>query len=72
MEKSRNKSKTKVIKISSSVEVFEYLNDIAETGIYGKTASEVARRFVENKIGELLSPQILKLRKRKRDKDKNK
>ena len=49
-----NKTKPKRIQVSASVELANCLERLAELGIHGSTASEVAKHFVQNEVERLI------------------
>jgi hypothetical protein len=52
---------TKRIAVRFSLRIGEYLDQLANLGVHGTTAPEVARKLVENEIERLIREGFLKL-----------
>jgi len=50
------------LSISVTPEILEYLDDIANTGIYGKNRSEVAKSLISREVERLIREGILSLK----------
>jgi hypothetical protein len=65
MPRKPNSIKTAPITISTTPPIVEYLEDLVDTGFYGKTPADAAERLVGRSIQSLIRDgTLLKLKKR--------
>jgi hypothetical protein len=57
-----NPSQTKKVHPTIAVANYERLEWLAETGLYGATASEVAKHFITNGLAELTGQGVLPIK----------
>ena len=60
MARKPNAIPTVSVKLSTTPQVQEYLEQLAKTGLYGKTATEAAERLVAERVRELLRDGFLR------------
>lgn len=59
MARKANQTQTKKVHPTISVANYERLEWLAETGLYGATASEVAKHFITNGLADLTGQGVL-------------
>jgi hypothetical protein len=64
MPKSANSVQSKQFRITISEQSEDLLEQLAEKGIYGRNAAEVAGRFVDQALREFVEKPTLKVRTR--------
>jgi hypothetical protein len=59
MARTKNKVPTRTIKAASNPVIIDFLEELALKGRYGKTATEVAGRFIEAAVTQLVNDDEL-------------
>lgn len=65
MSKQKNVIATARITINTSSEIADYLDDLVQIGIQGKTRAEVAERLISSSVQQLIKDGLLNLRNKK-------
>ena len=55
MPRTPNRIETQTLKISTTPHVLEYLQQLIETGLYGKNVSEAAHMLITRSLDEMLA-----------------
>lgn len=66
MARPRNLLKTQRITLSTSEQIGEYLEELANMGLWGKNATDAAERLIADQIRRLIQEGILELRKKEK------
>jgi len=66
MARHRNRVGTKTFTVSTTPQVFDYLGQLVQTGLYGKTEPEAAERLLTRALDDFMSVKRLKITKRQR------
>ena len=66
MGRDRNLLATKQLTISTTIQVVNHLGHLAESGLWGKNATEAAERLISDQIRRLIQDGTLSRRLRKR------
>lgn len=56
MSKPQNLVKSDTLRITLSTQSISYLEKLAQEGIYGRNAAEVAARFIDSALQNLVGP----------------
>ena len=62
MAKTANDTKSRSVRITLSSQSVDLLELLAQRGIYGRNPAEVAGRFVDQALQELVAPPKLKVK----------
>jgi hypothetical protein len=61
MPRKPNSAPTAKITISTTPQIYGYLQQLVRTGLYGKNPAEAAERLVSEGIGRLVDKPVIKL-----------
>jgi len=62
MAKSKNEVVSRTVRVTLSGQSVDLLEQLAQQGIYGRNAAEVAGRFVDNALQQYVGPPKLQLK----------
>jgi len=69
MARSENRIGTKSLKLSTTPEVCRFLDELAKTGLFGKTPTEVAEELLRRAVRESISEGWVKGTRSKKSND---
>jgi len=66
MARKRNRIPTKTFTVATTPQVFDYLGQLVDTGLYGKTEADAAERLLTRSLDDFLGAKRVSQRRRYR------